>query len=208
MVFRDTIAPLAGVQVDWAEVGRQQRSAAWFVGWLLLPLAALTLLARNGMPQYHGLILVGICVTVVALYLPFYLTRLLPAEKSRALWFGPLVILSGFVALAATYLGSMSPYVLSAMAAAVILPKITKSLFPVAEAGLAMIQGYAPEPSDCPQETALHGFGLPVTCGRKRWSRASACGRTTKALTRWPGSTACRSGTPSRWVARERRRSQ
>jgi hypothetical protein len=36
-----------------------------------------------------------------------------------------------------------------------------KSLFPVAEAGLAMIQGYVPKQSDCPQEIALRGFGMP-----------------------------------------------
>ncbi|HWA48938.1 MAG TPA: hypothetical protein VG742_11720, partial [Dongiaceae bacterium] len=123
-MFREAIAPLAGAQVDWAELGRQQRRAAWFVAWLVLPLAALMLLARDGMPQYRGLMLAGMCVTAVALYLPFYLTRRLPSEKSRVLWFGPLVIVSGFAALAATYLGSAAVYVLFAMAAAVILPKV------------------------------------------------------------------------------------
>lgn len=124
MAFRNTIAPLAGAQVDWAELGRQQRRAAWFVAWLLLPLAALMLLARDGMPQYRGLILVGMCVTAVALYLPFYLTRWLSSEKSRVLWFGPLVIISGALAIIVTYLGTAGAYLLFAMAAAVILPKI------------------------------------------------------------------------------------
>lgn len=36
-----------------------------------------------------------------------------------------------------------------------------KSVFPIAEAGLAMIQGYVPKQSDCPQEFALRGFGRP-----------------------------------------------
>lgn len=36
-----------------------------------------------------------------------------------------------------------------------------KSVFPVAEAGLAMIQGYVPRQADCPQEFALRGFGQP-----------------------------------------------
>lgn len=124
MIFRDTVAPLSGAEVDWAELGRQQRRAAWFVAWLMLPLAALMLLARDGMPQYRGLILVGMCVTAVALYLPFYLIRWLPSEKSRALWFGPLVIVSGLLTIAVTYLGAAGAYVLFAVAAAVILPKI------------------------------------------------------------------------------------
>jgi hypothetical protein len=124
VLFSDGIAPLNGAQVDWAELGRQQRRAAWFVAWLLLPLAALMLLARDEMPQYRGLILVSMCVTAIALYLPFYLTRRLSSEKSRVLWFGPLVVVSGFVALAATYLGAIGAYVLFAMAAAVLLPKI------------------------------------------------------------------------------------
>ncbi len=34
-----------------------------------------------------------------------------------------------------------------------------KSVFPVAVAGLAMIQGYVPRQADCPQEFALRGFG-------------------------------------------------
>jgi hypothetical protein len=36
-----------------------------------------------------------------------------------------------------------------------------KSVFPVAEAGLAMIQGYVPRQADCPQEFALRGFATP-----------------------------------------------
>lgn len=123
-MFRAAAAPLAGAQVDWAEVGRQQRRAAWFVAWLLLPLAALTLLARDELPQHRALIVVGMCVTAVALYLPFYLTRLLASEKASALWFGPLAVLGGGVGLLATYLGGMAVYALFALAAAVILPKI------------------------------------------------------------------------------------
>lgn len=123
-MFRDTIAPLSGAEVDWAELGRQQRRAAWFSAWLLLPLAALMLLARDEMPQYRGLIIVGMCVAAIALYLPFYVTRRLPSEKLRVLWFGPLVIASGLLAIVATYLGTIGAYVLFALAAAVILPKI------------------------------------------------------------------------------------
>jgi hypothetical protein len=123
-MFGAAIAPLEGAQVDWAELGRQQRRAAWFVAWLLLPLAALMLLARDGMPQYRGLIIVGMCVMAVALYLPFYLTRWLSSEKSRVLWFGPLVMAGGVLAIVATYLGTAGAYLLFAMAAAVILPKI------------------------------------------------------------------------------------
>lgn len=36
-----------------------------------------------------------------------------------------------------------------------------KSLFPVSEAGLALIQGYVPRQADCPQQIALRGFGVP-----------------------------------------------
>lgn len=36
-----------------------------------------------------------------------------------------------------------------------------RSLYPVAMAGLAMIDGYVPKQSDCPQEIALRGFGMP-----------------------------------------------
>lgn len=36
-----------------------------------------------------------------------------------------------------------------------------RSLFPVAMAGMALIDGYVPRQSDCPQEIALRGFGIP-----------------------------------------------
>jgi hypothetical protein len=36
-----------------------------------------------------------------------------------------------------------------------------RSLYPVAMAGFAMIDGYVPKQSDCPQEIALRGFGIP-----------------------------------------------
>lgn len=124
MTFRSTIAPLSGAEVDWAELGRQQRRAAWFVAWLLLPLAMLMLLAREGMPDYSGLIIVSMCLTAVALYLPFYLTRWLASEKSRVLWFAPLVMAGLALGVVATYLGAAGAYVLFAMAAAVLLPKI------------------------------------------------------------------------------------
>jgi hypothetical protein len=51
-----------------------------------------------------------------------------------------------------------------------------KSLFPISEAGLAMIQGYVPKQSDCPQEIALRGFGMPTDV-RPEETEQSICTR-------------------------------
>ncbi len=51
-----------------------------------------------------------------------------------------------------------------------------KSLFPVAMAGFAMIDGYVPKQSDCPQEIALRGFGMPPDL-RPEETRESICMR-------------------------------
>jgi hypothetical protein len=51
-----------------------------------------------------------------------------------------------------------------------------KSLFPVAESGLALIQGYVPKQADCPQEIALRGFGIPMDI-RPQETPQSICNR-------------------------------
>jgi hypothetical protein len=49
-----------------------------------------------------------------------------------------------------------------------------KSLYPVATAGLAQINGYVPRQADCPQEIALRGFGTPPD-QRPEDTRESIC---------------------------------
>jgi hypothetical protein len=49
-----------------------------------------------------------------------------------------------------------------------------RSLFPVAMAGLALIDGYVPKQSECPQEIALRGFGIPPD-QRPEETRDSIC---------------------------------
>lgn len=51
-----------------------------------------------------------------------------------------------------------------------------KSLYSVAMAGFAMINGYVPRQSDCPQEIALRGFGIPPDV-RPEETRESICQR-------------------------------
>lgn len=51
-----------------------------------------------------------------------------------------------------------------------------KSLFPVATAGFALIDGYVPKQSECPQEIALRGFGTPPDV-RPEETRETICGR-------------------------------
>lgn len=112
----NAVAPLAGADIDWAQVGRQQRAAAIFAICLLVPLAVLTILARNGLPIHWSLMGAAIAVTALTLSLPFHLVRRAQSEKVRALWLGPLTIIGGLAALLPTYLHGIGIWVIGVAA--------------------------------------------------------------------------------------------
>ncbi len=114
----NAVAPLAGAAIDWTQVCRQQRMAAAFMLCLLAPLALLTFLARNGLPQHWSMMAAGIAVAALALSLPFHLGRPLQSDKLRALWLGPLTMLAGLLALVPTYLPGLGVWILSLAALA------------------------------------------------------------------------------------------
>jgi len=105
-VLGTAASPLAGAEIDWANVRRQQYEAVAFILLLLVPLALLTVLARNGLPQYWSLLVVSVLVMIVGIELPFALVRLLPSDKAKALWLGPLTVVSLVIALVPTYIGT------------------------------------------------------------------------------------------------------
>jgi hypothetical protein len=116
-VLGTATAPLAGteiasVQIDWANVRRQQVAAAWFMLLLLAPLALLTILARNGLPQYWTMMVAAIVVAALTISLPFPLAKRFESDKNRALWLGPLTIIAGLIALLPTYLHSIGSWII------------------------------------------------------------------------------------------------
>lgn len=115
MKFGAALAPLDGAQVDWAEIYRQQRTASQFVVLLLVPLAILTVLARFKLGTEPQLLTVAFMAAACSLRGPIFLGRWLGSDKLRALWFGPLAILSLFVALLPTYLGHFGVVVVLAL---------------------------------------------------------------------------------------------
>lgn len=123
MIFGAAIAPLSGAQVDWADVCRQQGIAASFGRRLWGPILVLAILARIGLPESEYIVLaaVSVCVLTIALLLPRFAVKSLPTDKARALSFGPLSVLSGFVALMPTYLSHTGAYVLAAAALGLVL---------------------------------------------------------------------------------------
>jgi len=103
-VLGNAAPPLAGAEIDWRHVRQQQLAGACFTLVLLAPLAALTILARNGLPQYWSMMAAGIAIAALTLSLPFHLTRRFASDRARALWLGPLTMLAGLIALLPTYL--------------------------------------------------------------------------------------------------------
>lgn len=110
-------APLTGVEIDWAQACRQQRAAARFTLALLAPLAVLTILARNGLPQYWPIMISALAVAAVALSLPFHVAGRLGSDKQQALWLGPLTLIAGFVALLPTYLPGLGLWIIAVVGA-------------------------------------------------------------------------------------------
>jgi hypothetical protein len=111
-VLGTATAPLAGAEIDWANVRRQQVAAAWAMLLLLAPLALLTVLARNGLPQYWMMMVAAAVVAALTISLPFHLASLLGSDKARALWLGPLTIIAGLIALAPTYLAAAGMWII------------------------------------------------------------------------------------------------
>jgi hypothetical protein len=126
-VLGTAASPLAGAKIDWQHVRRQQLAGACFVLCLLAPLALLTILARNGLPQYWSMMAAGVAIAALAISLPFHLTRRFASDKECALWLGPLTILAGLIALLPTYLHGTGLWIIGIAAlvsVAALLPQI------------------------------------------------------------------------------------
>jgi hypothetical protein len=111
VVLGTAASPLAGAEIDWAIVRRQQAVGACFTGVLLAPLALLTILTRSGLPQHWTMMVATIVAAALAVSLPFHLAERFATDKNRALWLGPLTIIAGFVTLLPTYLHSIGPWI-------------------------------------------------------------------------------------------------
>jgi hypothetical protein len=120
-VLGTAASPLAGAEIDWAKVRRQQMAAASFILLLTAPLALLTVLARNGLPQYPALFGASFLVLWLGITLAFVLTAFPKSDKMRALWLGPLTLLSLLAALAPTYLGGFGIVLLALAVAAALV---------------------------------------------------------------------------------------
>lgn len=120
-------APLTGAEIDWSSVRRQQTSGAVFVLCLLLPLALLTALARNGLPHHWSMMAAAFLVAALTISLPFHLMRLLRSDRERVLWLAPLTIVAGLLALLPTYFQPTGLWIIGAAAivsVALLLPRI------------------------------------------------------------------------------------
>ncbi|HEX6119564.1 MAG TPA: hypothetical protein VFZ03_08935, partial [Dongiaceae bacterium] len=132
-------APLAAAEIDWATVRRQQIAGAWFILCLLVPLILLTLLARNGLPQYWMMMVAALAVAALGISLPFHLAGLLRSDSARALWLGPLTIIAGLLALLPTYLGSIGVGVVSVVALISLVALLRQGAFAARWAWLAIL---------------------------------------------------------------------